>query len=221
MQYLAINTAGAFTEVCAVNGNRRAVWHDTDGKRASEVLLETIDNVLGECGLTLSALDFVGVVIGPGSFTGIRIGVSTARAFCYALTLPAVVVTYTDVLAYNERADGYGRIAALLDGSNGTAYYAEYDQNRNLLQKPVCLSQQQAIERVANRQGLAVCADQSMASKVAGALSQNDDCAALMRAVTAAYARGETVTYERIEPLYIRVSQAEQDLKEREGNVGI
>ncbi|MCX4314398.1 MAG: tRNA (adenosine(37)-N6)-threonylcarbamoyltransferase complex dimerization subunit type 1 TsaB, partial [Clostridia bacterium] len=100
------------------------------GSNASVSLMPAIDKLLTDAGMALSEIDAIACVIGPGSFTGIRIGVSAARAMCYALGKPAVAVNYLQSLAYNERADGVDKILCVCDGSNGTAYLAELDSER-------------------------------------------------------------------------------------------
>jgi tRNA threonylcarbamoyladenosine biosynthesis protein TsaB len=67
----------------------------------SERLMTEIDHVLQQSGLTAHDIDIFGVAIGPGSFTGLRIGLSTAKGFSYATGKPIVSVPTLEAFAWN------------------------------------------------------------------------------------------------------------------------
>ena len=69
------------------------------GKGHAERLMPMIDEVLSEAGLALTDMERIGVTIGPGSFTGIRVGVAAARGFALSLGIPAVGVSTLQVVA--------------------------------------------------------------------------------------------------------------------------
>ena len=72
---------------------------ETLGKGHAERLIPVIDEVFSEAGLTLKDMARIGVTVGPGSFTGIRVGVAAARGFALSLGIPAVGVTTLQVVA--------------------------------------------------------------------------------------------------------------------------
>jgi tRNA threonylcarbamoyladenosine biosynthesis protein TsaB len=72
---------------------------ETLGKGHAERLIPMIDEVLTDAGLALKDMTRIGVTIGPGSFTGIRVGVAAARGFALSLGIPAVGVTTLQVVA--------------------------------------------------------------------------------------------------------------------------
>lgn len=76
-----------------------AAKSETLGKGHAERLIPMIDEVLGEAGLSLKDMTRIGVTVGPGSFTGIRVGVAAARGFALSLGIPAVGVTTLQVVA--------------------------------------------------------------------------------------------------------------------------
>ncbi len=84
--------------------------------------MPAVDRVLRETGTELAALCAIGVDVGPGSFTGVRIGVATANAFGFALNLPVVAVD--SLLALRRGAMGEESVCALLDARNGNVYAA-------------------------------------------------------------------------------------------------
>jgi tRNA threonylcarbamoyladenosine biosynthesis protein TsaB len=89
----------------------------------SDRLLALIDELFVSLGARPSDLAAVACASGPGSFTGLRIGLSTAKGLCLALGCPLVLVPSLEALA----ARGQGRVWALLDAHKGELYAAEYD----------------------------------------------------------------------------------------------
>lgn len=72
---------------------------ETLGKGHAERLMPMIDEVLRDAGLSLKDMTRIGVTVGPGSFTGIRVGVAAARGFALSLGIPAIGVTTLQVVA--------------------------------------------------------------------------------------------------------------------------
>ena len=88
-------------------------------------LMPAIDDVLKRAALKIQEIDAFAVTIGPGSFTGLRIGVGTVKSFCYALKKPIVGIVTLDVLAYNLKfADKL--ICPILDARKQEVYSAIY-----------------------------------------------------------------------------------------------
>ena len=122
---LAIETA---TRVCSVALARGAevlrVHANSDARLHSERLLPMLDALLGEAGVKLAEIEAFAISIGPGSFTGLRIGLATVKAFALADGRPvAAVSTLAALCASAEDAQLAGPVAALLDARRG-AYYA-------------------------------------------------------------------------------------------------
>ena len=118
MNILAINTAAARPEIALLKGEKSAYIRFEDRLTVTEMLLPQIVQMLAASNLTLEQIDYLGCVVGPGSFTGIRVGTATVRALAYATGIKCVPVTYFDVLTYNIRPDAM----AVIDGSNGICY---------------------------------------------------------------------------------------------------
>lgn len=97
MYLLAMDCAGPACSVALLKGRDSVAWrHEAMSRGQSERLVPMIDNVLGDASITASQLDRIAVTIGPGAFTGIRIGLASARAMALALDIPAVGVTTFD-----------------------------------------------------------------------------------------------------------------------------
>ena len=135
MKFLAIDTSGGEVLVAAANENRESVRRVVG--TTSVRLMDEIDGVLSDVGLKKTALDFIACVVGPGSFTGIRIGISTAKGLCFALDKPALALTSFDLLAYAET----GKSLALIDAGHGNYYACAYENGIALA--PAFLSEEE------------------------------------------------------------------------------
>lgn len=98
---LAIETA---TEVCSVSlFNDTTILHTIDNELGSKhlaILHPGIQQIMQECGKTLTDLDAISVSSGPGSYTGLRIGVSAAKGICYAIDRPLIAINTLESIAY-------------------------------------------------------------------------------------------------------------------------
>ena len=96
---------------------------------------------MNECSLRLNNIDLLVSDVGPGSFTGIRIGVSSCKAFSDSLNIPCVGISSLEVLAYNIQNDGI--ICSTIDCKNNNCYFALYELNSgnyNVLIEPCAKS---------------------------------------------------------------------------------
>ena len=122
MKILSIDTASNICSVSILENNHVLIEKNIENQKThSERLMPMIQEVLQETNLTLNNMDLFAVSKGPGSFTGIRIGISTIKAFSDALSIPALGITSLEGLAYNVDTDAL--IAVLLDAQNNNVYY--------------------------------------------------------------------------------------------------
>ncbi len=91
----------------------------------SERLMTAIDNALKQAGMDVSDIDVFGVAIGPGSFTGLRIGLSTVKGFSYATGKPIVSVPTLEAFAWNFPYSVYP-VCAMLDARKKEVYAAVF-----------------------------------------------------------------------------------------------
>ncbi|CAN7563777.1 tRNA (adenosine(37)-N6)-threonylcarbamoyltransferase complex dimerization subunit type 1 TsaB [Pararhizobium sp. LjRoot235] len=126
MIVLAIDTAGTgcFAAVFdSTNDNVLASAGADIGRGHAEQLLAFIDEALAESGKALSDIDRIAVTIGPGSFTGIRVGVAAARGFALALGVPSVGVSILAALARSAAEKYPGRpVLAAMDAKREELY---------------------------------------------------------------------------------------------------
>ena len=135
LKVLALDTSTPRGSVALLAG--REVMGDLrllSGDHHSARLLSSIDFLLQNCGWALSQLNLIAVGIGPGSFTGIRIGVSTALGLAQSLSCPLACVSGLDALAH-EMSFLEGRIGIVMDAQRLQVYYAEYDASQGQVRK--------------------------------------------------------------------------------------
>src|SRR5690242_7052400 len=104
MKILAIETATAWQCVALLDGERVVGRRDQDAAGShARLLLPAIDRLLSEAGLRPAQLDGLVVSIGPGSFTGLRVGLATALGIRTIAGLPLVAVPTLEGMAWNQR----------------------------------------------------------------------------------------------------------------------
>jgi tRNA threonylcarbamoyladenosine biosynthesis protein TsaB len=101
-----------------------------EGYAHAEKLHVFIEEALHEAGIAYKDLAAVAVSMGPGSYTGLRIGVSAAKGLCYALSIPLIAVDTLELLARKVNV-GEGFIIPMIDARRMEAYTAVFDANHN------------------------------------------------------------------------------------------
>jgi tRNA threonylcarbamoyl adenosine modification protein YeaZ len=115
------------------------------GKGHAEHLMAVIEETLEKSGKTYADLTAIAVSIGPGSFTGLRVGVATARGLSLALKIPAIGGTTLEALAQEARQAFPGRpVLAALDGGRGEIHAALYDELAVLRYGPAAITLEEA-----------------------------------------------------------------------------
>ena len=130
MKILSIDTASDLCTV-AVLENENCIKEIivNDARNHSEKIMPVIEQALQETNLTLKNIDLLVCDIGPGSFTGIRIGVATVLAFQDSLNVPCVGISSLEALAYNTSENGL--ICSLIDAKNNNVYVGIFKLENN------------------------------------------------------------------------------------------
>ena len=98
------------------------------GRRHAESLAPQIDFVLSQAGVAPADLDYLAIDVGPGLYTGLRVGLTTARAMAHALDIPVIGVTSLDAVAHAARHLG-DDIAVALDARRAEVFHADYGRS--------------------------------------------------------------------------------------------
>lgn len=112
---------------CAIGGHEGVLGsaNVARGRRHAETLVPAIDFVRRQVGIDLADIGVVAVDLGPGLFTGLRVGVATAKAMAYALRVPMIGLPSLDLLAFPLRHTPR-LIVAAIDARRGELFYAFY-----------------------------------------------------------------------------------------------
>lgn len=127
MNILMIDTSGPACGVAvAVDGKIVCEMQLTSGKTHSQRVMPMVDHALALCEMAVSDIDLFGAVVGPGSFTGVRIGVSTVKALAHAANKPCIGIDALEALAAN--ISGFdGVICPILDARAQQVYGAMFE----------------------------------------------------------------------------------------------
>ena len=125
MTLLGLDTSAiACTAALTRDGEVLAAFSRRDGLTHSETLLPGIEELFRQRGMTEKDLDAIAVSAGPGSFTGLRIGISTVKGLAYAADLPCIPVSTREALAENAVSREGALVCAVMDARRGEFYNA-------------------------------------------------------------------------------------------------
>lgn len=135
MLILGISTATVQVG-CAIGGHEGvlASAHSARGKRHAENLAPSIDFVRRQARVELTDISVVAVDIGPGLFTGLRVGIAAAKAIAHALRIPMIGISSLDLLAWPVRRTPR-EIVAVIDARRGEVFHARYRPTPGGLQR--------------------------------------------------------------------------------------
>jgi len=225
MRVLAVDTA---TRVCSVavveNKVLLAELTVNHGHTHSTHLIPMIEVLLSQCRMAVHELDGFAVTIGPGSFTGLRIGLSTIKGLAFSLAKPAAGVSALDALAYQFPC-ARGPICPMIDARKGEVYAAGYTFQNGVLNQnwpAMAVSPEHVVTAMSDAclyvgNGARLYRDQivELAGSCAGfAPAGQDDIRAATVGILGAQqlSQGQPTPLSQLNPWYIRPSDAEGNL---------
>ena len=139
MKNLAVDTSSKICAVAILEDNNKIDEISLDnGKTHSENLMPILKEVLERNSLKLSDFNLISVSVGPGSFTGIRIGIASIKPLAEVYNLPVASVTSLESLARNvENVESDTTIISLIDARNNQVYAGVFDNCYNLKEEEI------------------------------------------------------------------------------------
>lgn len=227
MRLLAIETATEEVAVALGTEERAlAAIQVSEGRRHGEALAPAIEAVCRLARVGLAELDGVAVDLGPGLFTGLRVGVATAQALCSALGLPAVGVSSLDALAHPHRHRP-GAVAAVVDARRGEVFWALYRGGVAAGEPSVAAPEQVASALGATGEDVLAVGDGAaryaeLLEKAGAAVEpaqRHPSATVVLELGASALAAGSPVAPEALLPRYLRQPDVRVGWQERQGRV--
>jgi len=203
-------------------------------KTHSQKLMPMVDQLLKNLELTVKDLDLIAITVGPGSFTGVRIGISIAKGFAQAYNIPVVEISGVEGLAYNIQHFG-GVICPIMDARRNQVYSGVYKWNGGNLDEVIkedAYNLDVMIEILKEKteeyhdkrvifvgDGVAVHKDvitEKLGSKAVFANSANVLQRGSSVALLGIQKRENAKSYDDVHANYLRKSQAEREYDERQ-----
>lgn len=215
MKILCIDTSSKLCSVAILENTTIINKLELDnGLTHSETLMPLVNEILDKSNLSLKDIDLLVSDIGPGSFTGIRIGIATIKAFADSLNIPCIGISSLEVLAYNIKNDGL--ICSTIDCKNDNCYFALYELKNgtyNILEEPCAKTVQKALELLNIKYS-----NKSIQFVGDGIPSKSTDCMLNVENLgIAGYNKfvSNNKIGEEILPLYLKKPQAQRQLEEK------
>jgi tRNA threonylcarbamoyladenosine biosynthesis protein TsaB len=218
---------------CAIGGHEGVIaLHEvTGGRRHAETLTPAIEFICQQADVTLAELGCIAVDIGPGLFTGMRVGIATAKALAHALRVPMVGIASLDLLAFPLRHTDR-TIVAVIDARRGEIYHSLYRQApggiQRLTEPAVGTTEDLISELMVVRDDLLLVGDGALRYRdqfvselpkaaFADAWLAHPSAAPLVQLAHAQALREQFVNPWELDPLYLRQPDAEINWMTRQG----
>ncbi|WP_167957833.1 tRNA (adenosine(37)-N6)-threonylcarbamoyltransferase complex dimerization subunit type 1 TsaB [Anaerosporobacter faecicola] len=231
MKILAIDSSGLVASVAIISDKELIGEYTINYKKThSQTLLPMLDAVVKMVELDLKEIDAIAVAKGPGSFTGLRIGSSTAKGLGLALNKPIIEIPTVDGLAYNIGFTDY-MICPLMDAKRNQVYtglYEYIDGKFSVIKQECAVALSEIIQEINEKgrkviflgDGVPVYKEQieqviTVAHEYSPAHLARQRAGAIGALACRYYEEGTMVNARDHKPEYLRLSQAERELAEK------
>jgi tRNA threonylcarbamoyladenosine biosynthesis protein TsaB len=214
MKLLALDTSTEACSTALLIANQIYERFTISPRGHSDLILNMLDALLAEAGISLNAIDALAFGRGPGSFTGVRIGAGIAQGIAFAYDFPVVPVSSLAALA---QASGAKKSLAAIDARMGEVYWGAYKQeaeNLVVLAGTECVCAPQMVPLAEGDSWLGVgtgwgAYGDKLHARLGGIISgweaeHYPRASAIAQLGAAAFARGEAVVAEEALPVYLR-----------------
>lgn len=196
MLILAADTSLPILSVALVNDGTLVGAMAMEGKGSrNEKLLPSIDWLLAENNVDRRTIDLFAVTRGPGSFTGVRIGLATLQGLALVLGRPVCTMSTHEAIAHGET----GRVAVVDDAGRGELYVSEFEDGQEVVAPH-----------------LAADAPEGLVIRIADFVQHGNVALRCARRALEIEQRGEGANYRDVTPIYVRLAEAEVKLRQKQ-----
>ncbi len=191
----------------------------------SENLMPMVEKALSAMEVKIGDVKLISVCAGPGSFTGVRIGVATAKGLAFTENIPCVGVSTLEAIAENL-SGAQGIICPVMDARRNQLYNAIFEDGARVREDRLISADDLLKEINASGKHAIVCGDGAKVFMKAVGECENIHCASLaatdQNALSVAvcgykaYEQGKATDSETLQPVYLRASQAEREREEKQ-----
>ena len=232
MKILAVDCTAKPASVAVLeDGKVLSSAYTNTGLTHSQTLVPMVDSALRDAQLSLDTIDYYAINAGPGSFTGVRIGVAAVKGLAFADDLPCVPVSTLESMAYNMTG-GDCIVCAAMDARCSQVYNALFRVSGDKVER---LCDDRALSLGDLKQALSVFTepvvlvgdgaklcydffgDETVHVRLAPANKRIQTASSVAMAAWQAIKEGRTVTAEALMPSYLRLPQAQRELNKRLG----
>lgn len=220
MYILGIETTGKIGSVSIMDENKECVSRfTTDSMSHLRELTPMIKESAEELKISLEQIDIIAVSVGPGSFTGIRIGVTTARTLAQTLNKKCISISSLEI--FREKAGAENKAAVIYNARRGQVYGAIYGNKGEEILKPgpymldeVIAAGEQYGDIIWYGDGVTAYAEKLKEMKTASSDELNQNAKMVCRLAYEKYRHRQIVEFDELLPDYMRLAEAEQKLRD-------
>lgn len=231
MRLLAIDTSSAVASAAILEDNKLVAEYILNNKKThSQKIMPMVEELMRDSELEVSDIDIFAAAYGPGSFTGLRIGVATAKALAHAVKKPMVEVSTLEGIAYNALYSSC-LLCPIMDARRSQVYNAVYRNDGEVLKEvvaPRAISLEECVNelKLQNEKvlfmGDGVAVHMETIKEMMGEQAMfakppflNQRASSIAQIAYAKAQKGSVVSYLEFAPFYLRKSQAEREREEK------
>lgn len=199
MKYLLIDSATANLVVAIIIDNKvKYIFNGEAGKDMSTIIMPVINEAFTTAGIKPQDIDKIFAVNGPGSFTGIRVGLTVAKTMAWSLKIPVVPISSLEIIASGTPAKNN---IALIDARRGYVYAGGYDENLNQT-----FEDKHILLEDIKENGIFISAD-----NIENAIKPQIDVLKIIKK----HKNDKEINPHELNPKYLKMTEAEENLKKK------
>lgn len=230
MKILAMDTSAKAAGVCLLDETKILAEYSANlGLTHSQTIMLMCEHLLSQSRISPEEIDYFAVSNGPGSFTGLRIGIAAVKGMAYAAGKPCVAVSTLDALAYNA-VDFSGTVCCVMDARCKQVYNALYDVQPGTIIKRIPdraisleeLGSELKMEKnpvILVGDGADLCYNEYQGLLtglvLSGAANRYQRASSVGLAALEKIRKGETISAAELTPEYLRLPQAQRELMKK------